>query len=186
MRASPLLLMLVLLAGCASIFTDDKVDADNGVEVAAVTVEAPQVQAEVSLPIQTEVPPTKAPLAQLETPAVIPNAKEAAPPPSDALPSKGTLVDIILGAVDYVVYPAAPNWSVHEAVLGEDRVRVELKLNRLHVGGEGQALQVLRRRADEIARRGGYSGYRIERFEEMIESGWIAQKAANAELVFKR
>jgi hypothetical protein len=97
-----------------------------------------------------------------------------------------SLADVIVGASDYVAYPLAPNWSVHETALAEDRVRVELKLNRLHLGGDGQALQVLRTRADEIAREGGFSSYRIARYEEGIDSGWISQRTATGELVFSR
>ena len=111
---------------------------------------------------------------------------EAQSTPVESGPSKGALDDVIVGAADYVVYPLAPNRSLHETELAQDRVLVDLKLNRLHRGGDGGALQVLKLRADEIARKGGFSSYRIARYEEGIESGWIAQRTAVGELVFSR
>ena len=115
-----------------------------------------------------------------------PQAEAQSAPPAESGPSKGTLDEVIVGAVDYVVYPLAPNWSLHETELAQDRVLVDLKLNRLHRGGDGGALQVLKLRADEIARKGGFSSYRIARYEEGIDSGWIAQRTAVGELVFSR
>jgi hypothetical protein len=100
-----------------------------------------------------------------------------------AQPEDTSLIAVFRGAADYVIYPLAPNWSLREARIAEDRVRISLKLNRFHSGGEGEALMVLKRRADEIARSCGYARYEIASFEESITSGWIAQRGAEGEIV---
>ncbi|MCL2658348.1 MAG: hypothetical protein FWD62_13240 [Betaproteobacteria bacterium] len=100
-----------------------------------------------------------------------------------APPEDTSLIAVFRNAADYVIYPLAPNWSLRETRIAEDRVRISLKLNRFHTGGEGEALAVLKRRADEIAQRCGYTRYEIASFEESITSGWIAQRGAEGEIV---
>lgn len=78
----------------------------------------------------------------------------------------------------YFVYqPFAPNWSVEEARLNEDTYYLRLQAKRFRTGGDGEALSVLRKRAQLLQHAGGYSAYRLLDYSEGIESGTpVAQR----------
>lgn len=75
------------------------------------------------------------------------------------------------GALLYVVYdPLAPNWRIEETRLGDDTYSFSLRAKSFRVGGDGEAIQVVKRRAMQLQRERGYTGYRILDYSEGIES----------------
>lgn len=85
-------------------------------------------------------------------------------------------------ALLYTLYdPLAPNWTIDEEAVGEDSYRLTLNMKRFIIGGEGEALALLRRWAEAVQHEGQYDGYRIERFEQGIDSGTpVARRYAHA------
>ena len=74
-------------------------------------------------------------------------------------------------ALLYVVYdPLAPNWSIEEKPLTDDTYYLALRAKSFRVGGDGEAIQILKRRALQLQREKGYAGYRILDYSEGIES----------------
>ena len=78
------------------------------------------------------------------------------------------------GAVGFVLYkiydPLAPNWTIKEQLLADDTYVLSLRAKSFRVGGDGEAMQVLKRRALQLQRERGYSSYRIVDYSEGIES----------------
>ena len=75
-------------------------------------------------------------------------------------------------ALLYVVYdPLAPNWSIEEKPLADDTYYLALRAKSFRVGGDGEAIQIIKRRALQLQREKGYAGYRILDYSEGIESG---------------
>lgn len=107
------------------------------------------------------------------SPVLIPNEKinlsSSLSVPLEALP--------LIYAAYLVIDPLAPNWQVEEAALGADRYRIALRKKRFTTGGDGEAGQVFRRRAETLAREQGYAGYDVLELAEGIESNVpIAQR----------
>lgn len=76
-----------------------------------------------------------------------------------------------VGAAIYIVYdPLAPNWEIEEARLAPDTFRLSMKMKRFHNGGDGEALRLLRRRAEQLQRENGYGGYQLVDFATGIDS----------------
>lgn len=74
-------------------------------------------------------------------------------------------------ALLYVVYdPLAPNWSIKERPLNADTYHVFLRAKSYRTGGDGEAIQILKRRALQLQYEKGYAGYRILDYSEGIES----------------
>ena len=88
--------------------------------------------------------------------------------------------NMLLGAALYwAVDPLAPNWALEQAQLGAERVRISLRKKRFTSGGDGEAAQVFARRAEQVARAGGYAGYTVMEYTEGIESTLpLAQRVA--------
>ena len=88
--------------------------------------------------------------------------------------------NILLGAALYwAVDPLAPNWQITHMPLDGERTRISLRMKRFASGGEGEAAQVFARRAEWIARDGGYAGYTVMEYTEGIESTLpLAQRVA--------
>ncbi|MBX9812859.1 MAG: hypothetical protein K2Y16_14800 [Burkholderiales bacterium] len=81
------------------------------------------------------------------------------------------LEGLVLGAAIYlVVDPLSPNWQIEETRISKDDFRIALRRKPFASGGDGEAGQVFQRRAEQIARENGYSGYTIIEFTEGIES----------------
>jgi len=95
---------------------------------------------------------------------------------------------ILLGAALYwAVDPLAPNWQLEQAPLGADRVRISLRKKRFTSGGDGEAAQVFARRAERVARAGGYAGYTVMEYTEGIESTLpLAQRVAQGVIQLDR
>ena len=74
-------------------------------------------------------------------------------------------------ALLYLVYdPLAPNWSIEEKPLTTDTYYLSLRAKSFRTGGDGEAIQILKRRALQLQREKGYAGYRILDYSEGIES----------------
>jgi hypothetical protein len=96
--------------------------------------------------------------------------------------------NLLLGAALYwVVDPLAPNWQSEQAPLGADRVRISLRKKRFTSGGDGEAAQVFARRAEQLARSGGYARYTVMEYTEGIESTLpVAQRVAQGVILLNR
>ena len=104
-------------------------------------------------------------------------------------PAVGLSIDnILLGAALYwAVDPLAPNWQIEQAPLDADRVRISLRKKRFTTGGDGEAAQVFARRAEQVARNGGYVGYTVMEYTEGIESTLpLAQRVAQGVVLLNR
>ena len=88
--------------------------------------------------------------------------------------------NLVLGAALYwAVDPLAPNWQLAQVPLGADRVRISLRKKRFASGGDGEAAQLFARRAEQVARIGGYAGYTVMEYSEGVESTLpVAQRVA--------
>jgi len=74
-------------------------------------------------------------------------------------------------ALLYVIYdPLAPNWSIEEKPLADDTYYLALRAKSFRIGGDGEAIQIIKRRALQLQREKGYAGYRILDYSEGIES----------------
>ncbi|MDR1351551.1 MAG: hypothetical protein LBJ59_12400 [Zoogloeaceae bacterium] len=83
--------------------------------------------------------------------------------------------DLLLFGLAYLVIdPLAPNWEISETRVNEDTFHLQLAMKRHFSGGEGEALQVLKRRANQLKRELGYHDYRILDYSEGIESATLA------------
>lgn len=63
-----------------------------------------------------------------------------------------------------------PNWKIGQVHLGGARYRIEMRKNRIAVGGEGEAMSLFASHAESIVTRHGGSGYRIISFAESLDS----------------
>lgn len=78
---------------------------------------------------------------------------------------------LLVGVVAYyVIDPLAPNWEVKIHQLDETRVAINLRKKRFSTGGDGEARDVFRRRAQEIVDDNGLAGYTIVQYSESIDS----------------
>jgi len=89
----------------------------------------------------------------------------------------------LAGAGGWLLYniydPLAPNWEVVEAKVSEDVFVLDLKMKRFHTGGSGEAMLVIKRRAEQLRRENGFASYRVVDYYEGIESSTpIAQRFA--------
>jgi len=74
-------------------------------------------------------------------------------------------------AVLYIIYdPLAPNWTIKERPLNQDTYYFALTAKSFRTGGDGESIQIIKRRALQLQRERGYAGYRILDYTEGIES----------------
>ncbi|MFZ5456552.1 MAG: hypothetical protein ACOY9I_12925 [Pseudomonadota bacterium] len=110
------------------------------------------------------------------TSSVIPDTRLRLTPGYTTTPEKL----IYFAGAAYLAYvvldPMAPNWTIEEAQLSEDTYYLGMKKMRTRPGGEGEARMVFRRRAEQLARAGGYAGYDIVSYSEGIQSELVAQR----------
>ncbi|WP_374341539.1 hypothetical protein [Methyloversatilis sp.] len=97
---------------------------------------------------------------------------------------------IYFAGAAYIAYvildPMAPNWEIEEAKLSDDTYYLGMKKMRIRAGGEGEALMVFRRRAEKLARTGGYAGYDIVSYSEGIQSDLVAQRTGEGVIQLRR
>lgn len=78
---------------------------------------------------------------------------------------------VIIGAAAWtIVDPRAPNWAIDAERLDNARVQIHLRKKRFSTGGDGEALTLFRRHAEDIAQRDGAEGYDILSYSDEIES----------------
>lgn len=93
----------------------------------------------------------------------------------------------LIALIGWAVDPLAPNWQLAQMPLGADRVRISLRKKRFTSGGDGEAQQLFARRAEKLAREGGYAQYHVIEYSEGIESALpIAQRVAQGVIELKR
>jgi len=91
--------------------------------------------------------------------------------PVNALGLPGQVFSPANSALLYIIYdPLAPNWSIKEQALSADTYYLTLRAKSFRTGGDGEAMQVLKRRALQLQRNRGYASYRILDYSEGIES----------------
>lgn len=73
-------------------------------------------------------------------------------------------------AAYYIIDPKAPNWEVKIDQIDETRVAINLRKKRFAVGGDGEAQEVFRRKAQQITDDNGFAGYQILQFTEGVDS----------------
>lgn len=74
-------------------------------------------------------------------------------------------------ALLYIIYdPLAPNWTIKEKPLNADTYYLSLRAKSFRTGGDGEAIQIVKRRALQLQREKGYASYRILDYSEGIES----------------
>lgn len=83
---------------------------------------------------------------------------------------------VLLLAIKIIYDPLAPNWEIKEEKLSDDTYRFNLQMKRYHTGGQGEAMQVLRRRADVLQRQAGYKEFQLLEYSEGIESKTLGAK----------
>ncbi len=90
---------------------------------------------------------------------------------------------VVAGAGAWLLYqiydPLAPNWQIVEAKVSENVYVFDLKMKRFHTGGSGEAMMVIKRRAEQLRRENGFPSYRVVDYVEGIESSTpVAQRYA--------
>jgi len=74
-------------------------------------------------------------------------------------------------ALLYIIYdPLAPNWTIKERALTAEMYHLSLRAKHFRIGGDGEAMQILKRRALQLQREKGFSGYRVLDYSEGVES----------------
>ena len=79
-------------------------------------------------------------------------------------------------AVDVVQDPLAPNWRIEQAARPDSTFEFALRMKRFRAGGDGEGRQVFHRRAADLVRDHGYSGYEVLRYEESLESAMLGSQ----------
>lgn len=100
--------------------------------------------------------------------------------PALSIPIEALLAAAILY---YVVDPLAPNWEVQERQIAPDLVHLVLRKKRLTTGGDGEAPQIIRRRATELAMKAGMRNYQLVEYAESVESETMGARKVTTALV---
>ena len=82
----------------------------------------------------------------------------------------------LAGGAYLVLDPLAPNWDIEEAPLGDNYVHFSLKMKRYYAGGAGEAHEIFTRRAKELARLNGFTGYQVMEYSESLDSSVIGSR----------
>ena len=159
MRFALILLLGMSLAGCG---TTSSVNTTTGELRSQPSVTVPQQNTEVS----AETLATGAAIAAFGLPAAITGT--ASNPVIGTAPLQYSAVN---AALLYIIYdPLAPNWTIKERVLSADTYHLSMTAKSFRTGGDGEAIQIVKRRALQLQRDRGYADYRILDYTEGIES----------------
>ncbi len=86
-----------------------------------------------------------------------------------------------------ILDPFNPNWHIEEAQFPENHVHFRMSMKRFYAGGAGEARVTFHRRAKELMRAGGYSGYEVVEYNEGMESSVLgAQRTAEGVVRFSK
>lgn len=75
-----------------------------------------------------------------------------------------------VGIAYLLLDPFAPNWEIQEARLPDNHIHFQMSMKRYYAGGAGEARVLFHRRAKELVRAGGFSGYDVVEYSEGMES----------------
>lgn len=79
---------------------------------------------------------------------------------------------VILGVTTAAAINALlPSWSLDDMPIGGDKYRIFLRKKTFSSGGDGEAAQLFKYRAEQITATKGYNGYQILEFTEGLDSG---------------
>lgn len=78
-----------------------------------------------------------------------------------------------VGAAWLILDPLAPNWEIQEARFPENHIHFNLTMKRYYAGGAGEARVIFHRRAKELMRAGGFTGYEVVEYAEGMESSML-------------
>jgi len=102
--------------------------------------------------------------------SILPNTKLVVSP-SVSYTVEQIVATAVVGGAIYLIYdPLAPNWSIEEKSLDADTYYLSLRAKSFRTGGDGEAMQIVRRRALQLQREKGYAAYRILDYTEGVES----------------
>jgi hypothetical protein len=91
--------------------------------------------------------------------------------PSISYSSEQIAVAALASFVLYKIYdPLSHNWSIEEKALAGDTYYLSMRAKSFRTGGDGEAIQIVKRRALQLQREKGYAGYRLLDYSEGIES----------------
>ena len=91
--------------------------------------------------------------------------------PVNAVGLPGKVFSPLNAAVLYLIYdPLAPNWTVRERQIEQDTFHLEMSAKSFRTGGDGEAYQILKRRAALLQREQGFSAFKVLSYSEGIES----------------
>ena len=93
------------------------------------------------------------------------------------------LVVAVIGTIYLVVDPLAPNWDIKHTKVDDTRYRIEMRKKRITTGGDGEAIDLFHRHADEISAQAHSPTYTILSWNEGVESTFpIARRWARGEI----
>lgn len=116
--------------------------------------------------------------------SIIPDASIQLTPDYSIALADALLIAGVVVLVYQVVDPRAPAWEITEMRYPDNKVVFNLKMQRIHIGGQGEARQVLERRLRAMVRTQGLAGYELRRYEESIDSRiWLPHRTVEAEAV---
>ena len=91
--------------------------------------------------------------------------------PVSALGLPGEIFNAKNSALLYIIYdPLAPNWTIKEQAIDAETYRLSLRAKHFRVGGDGESLQIVKRRAQQLQHEKGFTSYRLLDYSEGIES----------------
>lgn len=92
---------------------------------------------------------------------------------------------LLAGAMYWYYDPLAPNWTLRETYVGQYTYTLFLEMKRFNTGGDGEALPIIRRRAQELQQQTpGIRGHRLENIRQGIESHVLgARRYAEATII---
>lgn len=102
---------------------------------------------------------------------LLPNAKLVVSPNVAYTVEQLTMTALAAGALYLVYDPLAPNWQIEEQALGDETYALSLRAKGFRIGGDGEAMRILKRRALQLQRERGYADYRLLDYSEGIDSG---------------
>lgn len=87
-------------------------------------------------------------------------------------PGTAIFVAALIGAAPGTLHAEGvfPNWGVDAEPVAKDELRLRLSMNRIHIGGAGEARLYFLRRAEEIARDNGYRDVLVLKYSEGVDS----------------
>ncbi len=123
--------------------------------------------------------PTRIANDVLPTSAIIPNYRIPVSP-SVSIPIEALIAAAI---VFWYVDPLGPNWEVEERRLSPSLIHLSLRKKRYATGGDGEAPQIVRRRATELAIKAGFGNYQLVEYAEGVESETLGARRVTTALV---